>query len=128
MAAAILTQGFTSIRNALKTAFSPQIGLSDDFTAFAVGQATVNPGAGTTVVLIKGATIADVDAKTYTATISVNGSTELTGKSIGTVAACLTAAATSAQSRTVRGAGLGIGVQAGDLYTIGVQVAVADNS
>jgi len=126
MAAAILTVGLTSIRDALKTGFSPDIGLSDDSVAFSLGQTALNPTAGATVTLIKAATIANVDAKTYTATITVNGTTELTGKNIYTVGACLTTSAATAQSRTVRTNP--IGVQAGDSFTIGLQIAVADNS
>lgn len=126
MPAAIYTVGKTTIRNLLKTGFSPSIGLSDDNAAFAVGQTSVNPTGGATTALVKTATIADVDASTYDATISINGTTELTGKNIYSLSACTSNSAAAAQSRTVRSNP--IGVQAGDLYTIGLRVAVADNS
>lgn len=126
MAAAIYTVGKTAIRDLLKTGFSPSIGLSDDNAAWAANQSSVNPTGGATTALVKTATIADVDASTYDATISVNGNTELTGKNIYSISACTSNAASAAKSRTVRGNP--IGVQAGDLYTIGLRVAVADNS
>jgi hypothetical protein len=126
VAAAILTQGLTTIRDALKTSFSPQIGLSDDSVAFSAAQTTLNPTGGTTVTLIQASTHANVNATTWTSTVTVNGTTQLTGKNIYTIGACLTSAATSAQSRTVRTNP--IGVQAGDLFTIGIQGAVTDQS
>ena len=129
MSAAVLNQGLTSIRDALKTLFSPYVFVSDDSTAFSATQTSGNPAGGSTVFLAKSATIANVDGKTYTATISVGGGdATIVGKSIYTVGASLGVTNTQAQSRTVRGAGLGIGVQTGDAYTIGIQVAVADNS
>jgi hypothetical protein len=126
MPAAIYTVGKTTIRDLLKTGFSPSIGLSDDSAAFAVGQTSVNPTGGATTALVKTATIADVDASTYDATISVNGTTELTGKNIYSISACTSNSAAAAKSRTVRSNP--IGVQTGDLYTIGLRIAVADNS
>lgn len=126
MPAAILQQGKTAIRDSLKTLIS-HIGVSTDQTAFAIGQTQINPsGAGTN--LIKASTETDVDANTFDATISINGTTEFTGLVINTIAAHNGAANTNALTRSVRGAGLGIGVQAGDLFTVGVRAAVADNS
>lgn len=126
MAAAIFTAGLTAIRNLLKTGFSPSIGLSDDSAAFAVGQTTLNPTGGATVSLVKTATIADVTTTSYTATITVNGSTELTNKNIYTIGPCTSNVNTAAQGRYVRTNP--IGVQAGDSYTIGLTISVADNS
>ena len=122
------TRGLVTIRDLLKTGFAPSIGLSDDSAAFAVTQTTLNPTGGATVSLVKTGTIANVNDTTFTSTISVNGTTELTGKVINTIGPCTSNVNTAAQGRVVRGAGLGIGVQAGDLYTIGLQVAAADNS
>lgn len=129
MAAAIFnnaTKGLITVRDLLKTGFCSFIGLSDDAVAFAANQVRLNPTQGATVNLIKAATIANVNDTTFDATISVNGATELTGKNIYTIGPCTSAAATDAQGRVVRG--LPIGVQAGDVYTIGLRVTAADNS
>lgn len=126
MAAAIFTTGLTTIRDLLKTGFAQNIGLSDDSLAFANTQTTLNPTAGTTVTLIKAGTITNINATTFTSTISVNGTTELTGKNIFTIGPCTTLLNTGAQGRYVRTNS--IGVQAGDSYTIGLQIATADNS
>lgn len=126
MSAAIYTVGKTTIRDLLKTGFSPSIGVSDDSAAFAVGQTSVNPTGGVTTALVKTATIANVDSATYDATISINGSSEMTGKNIYSISACTSNVASAAQSRTVRTNP--IGVQSGDLFTIGLRIAVADNS
>lgn len=130
MPLAILQVGKTTIRDILKTSFSPSIGVSDDSAAFAVGQTSVNPTGGATTALVKTATITNVDANTYDATIAINGSTEMTNKKLYTVAACSSNSAAAAQSRSVRGTApdVGIGVAPGDVYTIGLRVTVADNS
>ena len=126
MSAAIYTVGKTAIRDLLKTGFSPSIGVSDDNAAFAVGQSSVNPTGGVTTALVKTATIADVDASTYDATISINGTTEMTGKNIYSISPCTSNAANAAKGRVVRSNP--IGVQTGDLYTVGLRIATADNS
>lgn len=126
MPAAIYTVGKTAIRDLLKTGFSPSIGVSDDNIAFNVAQTSINPTGGATTALVKTATIADVDASTYDATISINGTTEMTGKNIYSIGACTSNAASAAKSRTVRSNP--IGVQTGDLYTIGLRIGTADNS
>lgn len=124
MALAILTQGKTAIRDSLKTLVT-HVGVSTDNTAFAVGQVALNPsGAGTN--LIKASTEADVDTSTFDATITINGTTEFTGLTINTIGILNGALTSNALSRSVRTAG--IGVQTGDLFTIGVRVAVQDNS
>lgn len=127
MSAAILTQGKTAIRDSLKTLVT-HIGVSDDTAAFSAGQTTLNPTGGATTNLIKTSSEADVDATTFDATISIDGTTEFTNKVINTIGLMNGSAATNALSRSVRGAGLGIGVQAGDTFTIGIRVAVEDNS
>lgn len=124
MTAAILTQGSTSIRDSLKTLFT-HVGISTDSTAFAVGQTAINPsGAGTN--LIKTATKTDVNATTFDATMSIDGTTEFTGLTAMTISLLVGSARTNASTRSVRS--VGIGVQAGDSFAIGIRVAVADNS
>ena len=128
MPAAILDQGKTAIRDALKTLVT-HLSFASDTTAFAGTQVVVNPsGAGT--VLTKAATKTDVDASTFDVTATINGTTEFTNAQIATVAVAKGASTTGAGrdtlSRTVRSQT--IGVQAGDAYTLGVRVAVQDNS
>ena len=126
MAAAILDQGKTSIRDALK-ALVTHVGVSTDNTAFAAAQTALNPsGAGTN--LIKAATKEDTGANDdqFDATISIDGTTEFTGLTINTIGILDGATAADAISRSVRSAG--IGVQAGDAFTIGVRLLVQDNS
>lgn len=125
MAPAILTQGKTKIRDALKTLIT-HVGVTDDNTAFAVGQGSLNPAGGVTTVLIKPSTETNVDAATFDATITISGDTEFTNKTIWAVGVLDGAATGNAITRTVRTQG--IGVQAGDNYTIGVRAAVEDNS
>lgn len=122
MPAALLTQGRTAIRDALKTLVS-HVGIATDSTAFAAGQTTLNPsGAGTNI--IKPSTEVDVDASTFDASISVS-SADGTGL-FRTVGVLNGAAAANALSRSVRTNG--IGIDAGDSYTIAVRAAVQDNS
>lgn len=152
MPAAIVDNGKTAIRDRLKpntglptTGLVTHVAVSDDTTAFATGQNTVNPAVGTTSTHAETATNADVDASTFDATITITGSTEFTGKVINTIAltkgvaarsastgthtgAPLTAGTTDLLSRSVRSAGLGIGVQSGDTLVIGARVQVQDNS
>lgn len=124
MPAAILNQGRAAIRDSLKTLVT-HVGVSTDNTAFAATQTQLNPsGAGTN--LIKASTETNVDNNTFDATITIDGNTEFTGLVINTIGLLNGAAATNALTRSVRSAG--IGVQAGDNFTIGVRVAVADNS
>ncbi len=124
MPAAILDQGRTAIRDSLKTLVT-HIGLSTDSTAFNATQTALDPtGSGTN--LIKASTEVDVSASSFDATISVNGTTELTGQTIRTIAAMNGSARTNALTRSVRGAG--IGVEAGDVFTIGLRFAISDAS
>lgn len=126
MAAAILTEGKTEIRNALKTLVT-HIGLSTDTTAFNVAQTELDPAnVGASNNLIKASAEADVDAFTFDATITVDGTTELTGKAVATISLMYGATRTSPISRTVRSQT--IGIQAGDSFTIGIRVTVEDNS
>lgn len=125
MAASFLTQGITALRDALKAKFI-NIGLSDDSIAFNASQATLNPTGGSTVTLIKAATWVDLSTTSARGTVSINGSTELTGKNIYTVGLCSGATPATAGSRNVRSQP--IGVQAGDNFTIGIDGALSDIS
>lgn len=126
MAAAILNQGKTAIRDSLKTLVT-HVGVSTNSTAFNATQTELNPG-GTGTNLIKASTDTNTGANNdqFDATISIDGTTEFTGLTINTIGILDGATATDAISRSVRSAG--IGVQAGDSFTIGVRVLVQDNS
>jgi len=124
MALAILNQGKLAIRNALKTLITHG-GVTTDSTAFSLTQTALNPsGSGTN--LIKAATNTDVDNNTFDSQISIDGTTEFTGLSIATIGALNGAAASNVLTRVVRTGT--IGVQSGDLFTIGSRVQVQDNS
>jgi hypothetical protein len=124
MALAILNQGKTAIRDALKTLIT-HVGITTDGTAFAATQTALNPsGSGTN--LIKAATKTDVDANTFDAQMSIDGTTEFTNQTINCISIQNSSAASNALTRVVRTAG--IGVQSGDAFTIGVRVQVQDNS
>lgn len=142
MSAAILDQGKTAIRDALKTLITHVV-LSDDTTAFSSSQTGINPGAAATSTHVEAATDSDVDGSTFDSTITVNGASEMTGKfiqSIGVAKGTAIRAATGSGgthtgggtvgtdclTRSVRS--LGIGVESTDTYTIGVRTAVEDNS
>jgi len=121
MPLAILTQGKTAIRDSLKTLVT-HVGISADSTAFAVGQTTMSPGGGTNI--IKASTEVDVDTATFDASCTIT-SADGTG-SFRTVSILNGAAATNAITRSVRTNG--IGIDAGDTYTVTVRVQVQDNS
>lgn len=126
MPAAIVTQGKTSIRDALKTLIT-HVGVSEDSTAFSAAHTTIDPAGDVAASrLIKASTEVDVDASTFDATMTITGSTEFTGKTIRTVSILGGATRADILTRTVRSGP--IGVQAGDVFTIGVRVAVEDNS
>lgn len=123
---AILTQGTVAIRDALKTLVS-HVGVATDQTAFNVAQTAVDPAnGGSTNVLVKASTDADIGNGVFESTIPINGDTEMTGKNIYTISACDGATRTDALTRTVRSQP--IGVQAGDLFTIGVQWTITDET
>lgn len=126
MSAALVDAGKTAIRDSLKTLVT-FVGLTADSTAFANNQTAIDPAgdvAGSR--LIKAATNTNVDANTFDSTISVTGATELTNITIRTLSIMNGSARTAILSRSVRS--LGIGVIAGDVFTIGVRVQVQDNS
>lgn len=125
---AILNQGKTAIRDSLKTLVT-HVGVTTDNTAFAATHTTLNPsGSGTN--LIKNATKANsgINNDQFDATITIDGTIEFTNQAINTIGLMNGSAPTNTLSRSVRGTGLGIGVQAGDTFTIGVRVLVQDNS
>jgi len=127
VALAIVDQGKTFLRDAIRGVAGnavTHVGISTASDAFAAAQTALDPTAGTN--LIKAATFAVVAFDTLDATMSVNGSTEFTGLIIRTIGMLKGATRTDVISRSVRTAGLGI--QAGDSFTIGVRYQVADNS
>lgn len=129
---ALLNQGRTFMRDALRGVagnFVTHVGVTQDATAFAVGQTVIDP-AGDVVAnrLIKAATFTVVDFQTLDATMSITGDTEFTGKVINTISLLKGATRTDPFSRSVRGTGLGIGVQAGDNFTVGNRLVVEDNT
>jgi hypothetical protein len=145
---ALLVIGKTSIRDALKTLVSHVV-VSDDSTAFLKTHTSINPSGGATSTHMgtsneTNRTVTDTD-DAFDATLTINGDTQFTGKVINCIGLAKGAAAratstgthtgtpatvgaTDLLSRSVRGAGLGIGVQAGDSFTIGVRFKVEDNS
>ena len=122
MSAALLTQGSTAIRDALKTLVS-HVGIATDTTAFSAAQTAMNPAGGGTNI-IKASTEADVNATTFDASATIT-SADGTG-SFRTVSILNGSAVGNALSRSVRTNG--IGIDAGDSYTVTVRVAVQDNS
>jgi hypothetical protein len=121
---AILAQGRTVIRDAIAAAVVSHVGISTASDAFADTQTVLDPTAGTN--LIKTATKTNVDGNTFDATMTVTGASEFTNLTIRTIGVLNGALRTNALSRTVRA--LGIGVETGDVYTVGVRVRVQDNS
>jgi hypothetical protein len=140
---ALLNQGKTDIRNSLKTLVT-HVGVSDDATAFSAAHTNINPGGGTTSTHGEAATKTDVGTDAFDATMVITGSSEFTGKVINVISVGKGAAMRGASSgthtgvpltvgndclsRSVRGAGLGIGVQAGDELTIGARLTAEDNT
>lgn len=148
MAAAVLTQGQTFIRDTVKAAIT-HVTISDDTTVFAVGNTGINPGAGTTSTHASAATKADVGTDSEDYTFVLDGTAFFTGKVINTIGVAKgtavrqatgtggthtvqpsgsTTVGTDTISRSLRSSGLGIGVQAGDTFTIGVRMKHEDNS
>lgn len=123
---ALLDRGRTAIRDQLMTLIT-NVGVTSDNTAFAAAQTAIDPAGDVAANrLIKASAETIVDASTFDATMSINGDTEMTGKTIWTIAMMNGATRTDPLTRTVRTAG--IGVQAGDVFTVGARVTVQDNS
>lgn len=142
MPAAIPDQGKTHIRDSLKTLVT-HVCVSDDSQAFAVGDTGINPAAAATSTHVEASTETNVDGATFDATITITGATEFTDKSIRSIGVSkgLGIRAATGAGGTHTGGGvvgtdlitrsvraLGIGVQSGDTYTIGVRLQVQDNS
>lgn len=123
--AAILNVGKTKIRDAIKTLIT-HVGVTDDNTTFDPTHTDLNPAGGSTTNVIKSASISNVDSETFDATIVIDGSQEFTNKTINTIGSLDGATASDVLTRSVRS--LGIGVQDGDIFTIGVRIKVEDNS
>lgn len=121
---AILNQGLTKIRDALKSRVT-HVGASTDATAFSAGQTSLSPGGGTNA--IKASSPEDnVDFRTVDFSTTINGDVELTGLTIRTVGILDGSAATSAISRTV--VTPGVGVQAGDALGVVVRARASDQT
>ena len=131
MPAALLAQGKTAIRDVIATLIT-HIAVTDDSTAFVITQTVANPAGGATVVLTKACAATVVDANTVDELITITGASEFTGKVINGVCSAkgtlTTGSGTDTLSRIPRASGLGIGVQAGDIYTIGIRTVTEDNS
>jgi hypothetical protein len=122
--AAIHTQGINKILVALRSLVS-HVGVTTDNTSYSVGQTRLDPsGVGTN--LIAAATQADVNNSTDDYTINVT-SANFGGNVINTIGAMSGSAATDSISRSVRTNGIGVDA-AGDDFTIGVRLAVTDQS
>lgn len=116
-----LTQGLTDARDQIKTLVTHLI-LNDDATAFAAGQTTADPG-GSTLRIAKTVTEADVDTVTTDFTCAVNGGTDGTG-TINSI--CLAKGSLDGDVVTRYVRTNGIGLEAGDVFTIGLRNSVAD--
>jgi len=131
--AAIHQQGRGILRNALKGAAGnaiTHVGVATDATVFADSQTALDPAnGGAANFLIKSATATDADSGSTVQTdftMTINGDTEFTGKDIKTIGLQKGTARTDNISRSLRSSV--IGVQAGDILTIGVRLQVLDSS
>lgn len=142
MSAAILNQGKTSLRDAWKSLVT-HVCISDDNTAFSGAHTGINPAAGATSTHVEATTDTDVDGNTFDSTITIDGNSEFTGKNIyaiGLAKGFGVRSATGAGGTHTGGGTVGtdtltravrtlaIGVQAGDLFNLGVRSQAQDNS
>lgn len=142
MAAAILDQGKTAIRDALETLITHVV-VSDDNTAFTASDTGINPNATGTSTHVEAATDTNVDGATFDSTIVITGATEFTDKYIYAIGVSkgLGVRSATGSGGTHTGGGtvgtdtltrsvrtLGIGVESTDTMTIGVRTQVQDNS
>ncbi len=124
--AAILNQGLTALRDATKVKVT-HVGVATDASVFAAAQTVLDPaGGGAANRLIKAKAQADVDFQTADFTMTIDGTTEMTNKTIFTIGVLQGAATADAMTRSVRTQG--IGVQAGDAFTLGVRMKSEDNT
>jgi hypothetical protein len=142
MALAFLNQGKTSVRDSLKTLVSHVTG-ADDNTAFLATHTGINPSGGSTSTIVKPTTNVNVDGNTFDANFTIDGTTEFTNKFLLVIGVAKGlgvrqvagsggthtgggVVGTDTISRSVRT--LGIGVQSGDIFTVGNRLEVQDNS
>jgi hypothetical protein len=130
MAASIYTNGLNAVVTAV-SGLVTHVAISTDSTAFAVGQTVMNPsGSGT--VRVEAATTTVVDAVTVDKTITITGTDEFTDLTINSIGflkgTAATGGGTDTLGRIVRGAGLGIGVQSGDVFVVGCRLSITDQS
>ena len=142
MPAALLTQGVSAIRDSLSTLIT-HVTFSDATAAFGAGHTGINATDTNKSVLVKAATDTVIDAATIDSLVTIDGTTEFTGKQIFSIGVSKglgvlqTALGTGTGygsptigsdtlSRTVRS--LSIGVQSGDSYTLGIRSTVTDQS
>lgn len=125
MAAAILNSGLANIRIVLQN-LTTFVGISNDTTAFNATQTLLNPTGG--AYLIRTGTVSSVDFQTYDSQMTITGNNDFTNTGIFTIGSLFSSGSGNCLSRSVRGAGLQIGVQSGDVFTIGVRWQVTDAS
>jgi len=122
---AILNQGLTVFRDAIAAAIS-HVGVSTSQQAYSATQTELDGGAAATNLIKATAAENNIDFQTKEYQVTIDGDTEFTDDTIWTIGVCDGPLDADAVSRTVRTAG--IGVQAGDNYTIGVRVKGEDNT
>lgn len=148
MSAAILNQGQTFIRDTVKAAVTHVV-ITDDGAAFAATQTGINPTAGTTSTHASAATKADVSTDGEDYTFTLDGTSFFTNKVINALGVAKgtavrqatgtggthtvqpsgsTTVGTDTITRATRPSGFGIGVIAGDLFTVGARFTHQDNS
>ena len=123
---ALLNQGLTAIRDGIKAVVT-HVGVSTSQEVFDATDTELDGGGiGETNLIKVTAAENNIDFQTAEFQISIDGDIEFTGDTIWTIGVLDGPLDADAISRTVRSAG--IGVQAGDNYTIGVRVKAEDNT
>lgn len=115
-------KGRTKARDLVKVAVT-HLAFATDATAFADGQVTAAPGGGT--VVVKAATVSNVDGSTFRASATIVGGTDTTGATFFSTVSMLTSASSAdILTRYVRAAALG--VEDLDTYTIAQDMVLSD--
>jgi hypothetical protein len=132
MALSLLIQGLVAIVTAISSLVT-HVAVSTDSTAFATSQTVMNPGGGDVLTLAATTTtVGPVEDAVVDKTITINGDTQFTGLVINCIGPAsgtgTEGAGTDTLGRIVRAPGLGIGVQTGDVFTVGVRLKIEDNS
>lgn len=129
MSEALVAKGKTAIRASLKATFT-HVGITTDDTPWAENQDRIDPAEDPSdVTLIKEATLLDVPGTySFDDFIEIDGDTEFTGSVIKCISLMTGPLPTDVASRSIRDEGLGLGVQAGDLFSIGPRVSQTDIS